>query len=268
MIVARPSTTITAAAMYPRIGWGIGRPPRRARSTLCQRRRASRCHHAGQDERDPDQLPRPEDAPGWKDPFGGHAGDHQGQPSAKPRQIGPLIGEFGLGIGPAPSRTTAILPLRPCPRDSSYQGATDLPLLEGQYLPSYLTLRGRDFSCRKQPFWGLTLLWDGVGSYPRAQRCIEEDVMTVQPGGQQPGGQQPDGRNLSGGAIASLTGVGVLLIFIFQNTDRVRFQFLFWTFTWPLWWYTIMTALFGALVWFGLGVMRRHRRRVERRAAR
>jgi uncharacterized integral membrane protein len=91
----------------------------------------------------------------------------------------------------------------------------------------------------------------------------EEDVMAVQPGG-----QQPDGRKLSGGAIASLTGLGVLLIFIIQNTDRVRFQFLFWTFTWPLWWYTIMTALFGALVWFGLGVMRRHRRRVERRAAR
>ena len=79
----------------------------------------------------------------------------------------------------------------------------------------------------------------------------------------QPGGQQPDGRKLSGGAIASLTGVGVLLVFIVQNTDRVRFQFLFWTFTWPLWWYTIMTALFGALVWFGLGVMRRHRRRVN-----
>jgi uncharacterized integral membrane protein len=91
----------------------------------------------------------------------------------------------------------------------------------------------------------------------------EEVVMAVQPGG-----QQPDGRKLSGGAIASLTGLGVLLIFIIQNTDRVRFQFLFWTFTWPLWWYTIMTALFGALVWFGLGVMRRHRRRVERRAAR
>jgi uncharacterized integral membrane protein len=96
----------------------------------------------------------------------------------------------------------------------------------------------------------------------------EEDVMTVQPGGQQPDGQQPDGRKLSGGAIASLTGLGVLLIFIIQNTERVRFQFLVWTFTWPLWWYTIMTALFGALVWFGLGVMRRHRRRVERRAAR
>ena len=84
----------------------------------------------------------------------------------------------------------------------------------------------------------------------------------------QPDEQQPNSRKLSGGAIASLTGVAVLVIFIIQNTDRVRFQFLFWTFTWPLWWYTIMTALFGALVWFGLGVMRRHRRRVERRAAR
>jgi uncharacterized integral membrane protein len=73
---------------------------------------------------------------------------------------------------------------------------------------------------------------------------------------------------VGGGAIASLTGVGVLLVFSFQNTERVRFQFLVWTFTWPLWWYTIMTALVGALVWFGLGVMRRHRRRVERRPAR
>jgi hypothetical protein len=32
-----------------------------------------------------------------------------------------------------------------------------------------------------------------------------------------------------------------------------------------LWLYTILTALFGALVWFGLGVIRRHRRRMERR---
>ena len=38
--------------------------------------------------------------------------------------------------------------------------------------------------------------------------------MTVQAGGPQPDGQQPNGRKLSGGAIASLTGVGVLLIFI------------------------------------------------------
>ena len=77
--------------------------------------------------------------------------------------------------------------------------------------------------------------------------------------------QQPDGRKLGGGAIASLTGVGVLFIFIVQNTEDVNFDFLFLSFTWPLWLYTIVVALFGALVWFGLGVMRRHRRRQERR---
>ena len=76
---------------------------------------------------------------------------------------------------------------------------------------------------------------------------------------------QDGGRKLGGGAIASLTGVGVLLIFIIQNTDDVQFNFLFLDFTWPLWLYTIVTALFGALVWFGLGVMRRHARRKERR---
>lgn len=78
-------------------------------------------------------------------------------------------------------------------------------------------------------------------------------------------GAQDGGRKLGGGAIASLTGVGVLLIFIIQNTEDVHFDFLFLDFTWPLWLYTIVTALFGALVWFGLGVMRRHARRKERR---
>jgi uncharacterized integral membrane protein len=72
----------------------------------------------------------------------------------------------------------------------------------------------------------------------------------------------------SGGAIASLTGIGVLVIFIVQNTEDVKFKFLFVDFTWPLWLYTIVVALVGALVWFGLGVMRRHRRRKERRADR
>ena len=76
---------------------------------------------------------------------------------------------------------------------------------------------------------------------------------------------RPAGRQLGGGAIASLVGVGVLLIFIVQNTEDVRFDFLFWHFTWPLWLYTIVVALFGALVWLGLGVIRRHRRRRARR---
>ena len=72
-------------------------------------------------------------------------------------------------------------------------------------------------------------------------------------------------RQFSGGAIASLTGLAVLLIFIIQNRARIRIHFLFWSFIWPLWVYTIVIALFGALVWFGLGVIRRHRRRKERR---
>ena len=76
------------------------------------------------------------------------------------------------------------------------------------------------------------------------------------------------GRRLGGGAIASLSGVGLLLIFMIQNTQRVRLDFVFWTFAWPLWLLTMVSALLGALVWVGLGVMRRHRRRKERRQAR
>ena len=74
-----------------------------------------------------------------------------------------------------------------------------------------------------------------------------------------------DGRRLGGGAIASLTGVALLVVFMVQNTDDVKLDFLFWSFTWPLWLLTIVSAVLGALVWFGLGVMRRHKRRKERR---
>jgi uncharacterized integral membrane protein len=74
------------------------------------------------------------------------------------------------------------------------------------------------------------------------------------------------GRKLGGGAIASLTGVGLLFIFMLQNREDVRLDFLFWGFTWPVWLVTLVSALVGAFVWFGLGVMRRHRRRQARRA--
>jgi uncharacterized integral membrane protein len=50
-----------------------------------------------------------------------------------------------------------------------------------------------------------------------------------------------------------------------QNTERITLRFLFWSFTWPLWLFTLVTALVGAMVWFGFGVMRRHRRRTARR---
>jgi uncharacterized integral membrane protein len=76
---------------------------------------------------------------------------------------------------------------------------------------------------------------------------------------------EAQGFRLGGGAIVSLTGVGLLLIFIVQNTEDVRLDFLVWNFTWPLWLLTIVSALLGAVVWFGVGVLRRHRRRKERR---
>jgi uncharacterized integral membrane protein len=86
---------------------------------------------------------------------------------------------------------------------------------------------------------------------------------------QSPGGttSAPEGRGLqlSGGAIAALIGVGLLVVFMIQNTERITLDFLFWSFTWPLWLFTLVTALIGAMVWFGLGVIRRHRRRTARR---
>jgi uncharacterized integral membrane protein len=80
-----------------------------------------------------------------------------------------------------------------------------------------------------------------------------------------PGG---DGAKLGGGAIASIVGIGVLVVFMLQNTAETRLKFLIWSFEWPLWLLVIVSALFGALVWFGLGVMRRRARRKARRADR
>lgn len=93
----------------------------------------------------------------------------------------------------------------------------------------------------------------------------------VQPTGDDitsPGEEGRKGLRLGGGAIASLAGLGALVIFMSQNTEDVTVQFLGWEFTWPVWLLVLVSALIGALVWFGAGVVRRHRRRVERRASR
>jgi Lipopolysaccharide assembly protein A domain len=52
-------------------------------------------------------------------------------------------------------------------------------------------------------------------------------------------------RRLTGGAIASLSGVGLLVIFMIQNTDDVKLDFLFWSFTWPLWLLCLVMAVWG-----------------------
>ena len=88
---------------------------------------------------------------------------------------------------------------------------------------------------------------------------------------QQSGGDNTTGAaegkrfRLGAGAIASLTGVGLLIVFMIQNTERVTIEFSFWSFAWPLWLFTLVTALIGAVVWMGVGMMRRHRRRKARR---
>jgi uncharacterized integral membrane protein len=99
---------------------------------------------------------------------------------------------------------------------------------------------------------------------PASAIVLADEVVVMS----QRGEPSQDRRRLGGGAIASFSGLAVLAIFVIQNTQEVRFHFLFLDFTWPLWLYTIVVALFGAFVWFGLGVLRRHRRRKARRAAR
>jgi uncharacterized integral membrane protein len=73
---------------------------------------------------------------------------------------------------------------------------------------------------------------------------------------------------LSGGLLATLAGGGLLVVFMVQNRDDVTLTFLFWNFTVPLWLFTLVTAVLGSIVWIGLGILRRHRRRVARREAR
>jgi uncharacterized integral membrane protein len=89
----------------------------------------------------------------------------------------------------------------------------------------------------------------------------------VPPGGTEPGGGAKAAA-LSSGLIATLAGGGLLLVFVLQNRQDVTLNFLFWSFTVPLWLFTIAVAVLGSIVWIGLGILRRHRRRKARRAAR
>jgi uncharacterized integral membrane protein len=75
-------------------------------------------------------------------------------------------------------------------------------------------------------------------------------------------------RKVGGGTIATVGGLGVLVAFMVQNTQDVNVEFLFWDFTWPLWLIVLASSTLGALVMIGVGIVRRHRRRKERRAER
>jgi uncharacterized integral membrane protein len=70
-----------------------------------------------------------------------------------------------------------------------------------------------------------------------------------------------DGRKLSAGVVALLLGLVALGAFMVQNPDRVRVEFLFWDLELALWFLVLASAVLGALVWSGIGLVRRRRRR-------
>ena len=78
----------------------------------------------------------------------------------------------------------------------------------------------------------------------------------------------PARAGLSLGLVSAFLGGGLLAAFMLQNREDVTFDLLWWGCTWPLWLFTLVTAALGAFVWIGLGILRRHRRRVARRAER
>ena len=61
---------------------------------------------------------------------------------------------------------------------------------------------------------------------------------------------------IGGGLIISLVGVAALVIFMIQNTEKIRVHFLPWHLTWSLWILILVAALIGGLAWFGGGVVR------------
>jgi len=65
---------------------------------------------------------------------------------------------------------------------------------------------------------------------------------------------------MSGGAIAALVALGALIVFMAQNTEKVRVHFLVWHFSVSIWLLILVAVLVGGVAWFGIGVIRRHRR--------
>lgn len=82
------------------------------------------------------------------------------------------------------------------------------------------------------------------------------------------GGPQASGTAVSTSVVVAGSGLAALVVFMLQNRQDVTLTFLLWDFTWPVWLLTLSSALVGAFVWLGLGILRRHRRRVRRRAER
>jgi uncharacterized integral membrane protein len=59
-----------------------------------------------------------------------------------------------------------------------------------------------------------------------------------------------------------------LLAFVIQNRGPVKLTWLFWSFSWPLWLLLVVTIGLSLVAGQILLMLRRHRRRVARRAVR
>ncbi len=67
--------------------------------------------------------------------------------------------------------------------------------------------------------------------------------------------------------IVAVIAVAVLA-FIIQNRGSVKLTWLFWSFSWPLWLLLVVTIGLSLVAGQILLMLRRHRRRVARRAVR
>ncbi len=69
--------------------------------------------------------------------------------------------------------------------------------------------------------------------------------------------------------MGKLIGIGVaailFLIFVIQNTEKVKFSFLFWDFTWPAWGMLVLLFALGLLTGMLTTTLLRRRRRKARR---
>ena len=57
----------------------------------------------------------------------------------------------------------------------------------------------------------------------------------------------PQRGRIGSGVILSLIGIAALVIFMVQNTEKIRVHFLAWHFIWSLWVIVLVAALIGGL---------------------
>lgn len=60
------------------------------------------------------------------------------------------------------------------------------------------------------------------------------------------------------GLIASGVAAVVVLIFIFQNTEKAKIHFLWLNVTWGIWFVIVVSMLLGAVIGWGFRFWRRH----------